>query len=718
MKRIDHLGIWHIDLEQRPEPAWFGTPYHYLVEVWTASHGLVINKVTDPYALDLTANSKQSRIVWLDNPRTKPKGWDKARRPQAVRAQTQMLIYELHLRDFSVTDDKVPAKLRGKYLAALSKDSWGMQHLRRLAQAGISDLHLLPVFDFATVPEDACTSTAVKAAYPADPTPQALISNDASTDCFNWGYDPLHFQVPEGSYALNPEKAGSRIREFRAFVQAMHSIGLRVGMDVVYNHMSASGQHPQSVLDRIVPGYYHRLNAIGEVERSTCCDNTATEHAMMAKLMQDSLITWVKDYRIDSFRFDLMGHQPKAAMLAIQEALQGIAKRPVPFIGEGWNFGEVANHQRFEQASQLALAGSGIASFSDRARDALRGGSAGDASQALADNAGFLHGRSNPEIRDWLLCGLAGSLGDFELLEWRTLAEPSLERSPRSLRDIDYKGQPCGYVAQPGEVVNYVENHDNHTLFDINVYRLPASASPEDRLRAQVLGFAINSLSQGIAYFHAGGELMRSKSMDRNSFDSGDWFNRIDWSGKSHAFGSGLPPGTENSKDYASMLPLLNQPNVRPKPEHIARSLRSFLDWVHIRRSIPELRLESAKAIQNQLKFLDFDILDLSKRAYDPSTSQLMIAAHIAANQDIHQPQSKAKSDSPPYRGIAYVVNGSFETQRIRINALKGRTLRLHPRLQASAALERRDAVRPTWDAKRGVLTIPRQSALLFFDKD
>jgi pullulanase/glycogen debranching enzyme len=233
-----------------------------------------------------------------------------------------------------------------------------------------------------------------------------------------------------------------------------------------------------------------------------------------------------------------------------------------------------------------------------------------------------------------------------------------------------------------------------------------------------VLGFAINSLSQGIAYFHAGGELMRSKSMDRNSFDSGDWFNRIDWSGKSHAFGSGLPPGTENSKDYASMLPLLNQPNVRPKPEHIARSLRSFLDWVHIRRSIPELRLESAKAIQNQLKFLDFDILDLSKRAYDPSTSQLMIAAHIAANQDIHQPQSKAKSDSPPYRGIAYVVNGSFETQRIRINALKGRTLRLHPRLQASAALERRDAVRPTWDAKRGVLTIPRQSALLFFDKD
>lgn len=718
MKRIDHLGIWHIDLEKRPEPAWFGTPYHYLVEVWTASHGLVINKVTDPYALDLTANSKQSRIVWLDNPRTKPKGWDKARRPQAVSAQTQMLIYELHLRDFSVADDKVPAKLRGKYLAALSKDSWGMQHLRRLAQAGISDLHLLPVFDFATVPEDACTSTAVKAAYPADPTPQALISNDASTDCFNWGYDPLHFQVPEGSYALNPDKAGSRIREFRTFVQAMHRIGLRVGMDVVYNHMSASGQHPQSVLDRIVPGYYHRLNATGEVERSTCCDNTATEHAMMAKLMQDSLITWAKDYRIDSFRFDLMGHQPKATMLAIQEALQAIAKRPVPFIGEGWNFGEVANHQRFEQASQLALAGSGIASFSDRARDALRGGSAGDASQALLDNAGFLHGRSNPEIRSWLLCGLAGSLSDFELLQWRTLAEPSLERSPRSLRDIDYKGQPCGYVAEPGEVVNYVENHDNHTLFDINVYRLPASASPDDRLRAQVLGFAINSLSQGIAYFHAGGELMRSKSMDRNSFDSGDWFNRIDWSGKSHAFGSGLPPAAENGKDYASMLPLLNQPLVRPKPEHIARSLRSFLDWVHIRRSIPELRLESAKAVQKQLKFLDFDILGQTQRAFDPSKSQLLIAAHIAANRDNHQTHSKAKLDSPTYRGIAFMVNGSFETQRIRINALKGRTLSLHPRLKASAASEPRDTDRPAWDAKRGVLTIPRQSALLFFDKD
>jgi pullulanase/glycogen debranching enzyme len=206
--------------------------------------------------------------------------------------------------------------------------------------------------------------------------------------------------------------------------------------------------------------------------------------------------------------------------------------------------------------------------------------------------------------------------------------------------------------------------------------------------------------------------------MDRNSFDSGDWFNRIDWSGKSHAFGSGLPPAAENGKDYASMLPLLNQPLVRPKPEHIARSLRSFLDWVHIRRSIPELRLESAKAVQKQLKFLDFDILGQTQRAFDPSKSQLLIAAHIAANRDNHQTHSKAKLDSPTYRGIAFMVNGSFETQRIRINALKGRTLSLHPRLKASAASEPRDTDRPAWDAKRGVLTIPRQSALLFFDKD
>ena len=156
-------------------------------------------------------------------------------------------------------------------------------------------------------------------------------------------------------------------------VQALHRAGLRVGMDVVYNHTTVSGQEPRSVLDRIVPGYYHRLDAAGAVERSTCCDNTATEHAMMARLMADSVALWAQHHRIDSFRFDLMGHQPRAAMEAVQSAANAAAGRHVPLLGEGWNFGEVADGKRFVQASQLSLNDSGIGTFSDRARDAVRG---------------------------------------------------------------------------------------------------------------------------------------------------------------------------------------------------------------------------------------------------------------------------------------------------------------------------------------------------------
>ncbi len=161
----------------------------------------------------------------------------------------------------------------------------------------------------------------------------------------------------------------------------LHRAGLRVGMDVVYNHTFASGQKEKSVLDRVVPGYYHRLDAAGAVTQSTCCDNTATENAMMAKLMVDSAVLWAKHYRMDSFRFDLMGHQPRAAMERLQSAVNMATGRDVQLIGEGWNFGEVENGARFVQASQLSLNGSGIGTFSDRARDAARGGSAGDAGE-------------------------------------------------------------------------------------------------------------------------------------------------------------------------------------------------------------------------------------------------------------------------------------------------------------------------------------------------
>src|SRR5690606_14288799 len=202
------------------------------------------------------------------------------------------------------------AELRGRYLAFAAEDSDGIAHLRALARAGLTDVHLLPVYDIASVPEDGCVTPAIPQAPAYSPLQQAAMMELARRDCFNWGYDPFHFNAPKVSYASDPSDGAVRIREFRAMVMALHRMGLRVGMDVVYNHTFASGQERGSVLDRIVPGYYHRLDATGVVETSTCCANTATEHAMMARLMIDSAELWVRHYHIDSFRFDLMGHQP------------------------------------------------------------------------------------------------------------------------------------------------------------------------------------------------------------------------------------------------------------------------------------------------------------------------------------------------------------------------------------------------------------------------
>ena len=207
------------------------------------------------------------------------------------------------------------------------------------------------------MPERGCVVPKVPAAAPDSEAQQAAVMAVADRDCFNWGYDPYHYSAPEGSFATDAVNGDVRVRELRAMVMALHAAGLRVGMDVVYNHTTASGQHPHSVLDRIVPGYYQRLDVLGRVERSTCCDNTATEHRMMGKLLVDSVVLWAREYKIASFRFDLMGHQPRAVMETLQARLKRELGRDVQLLGEGWNFGEVADGKRFVQASQLSLNG-------------------------------------------------------------------------------------------------------------------------------------------------------------------------------------------------------------------------------------------------------------------------------------------------------------------------------------------------------------------------
>jgi len=675
--------------------------YTYLVDVFVPGTGLVRNRVTDPYSLGLTANSKRSYIARLEDAALKPPGWDDAPRPAPLAAPTDMSIYELHVRDFSIGDASVPEAHRGKYLAFTDTESAGMRHLRALNDAGLSDIHLLPVFDIATIPETGCATPVVPRAAPDSDAQQGAVMKEAARDCFNWGYDPYHYSVPEGSYASDPADAAVRIREFRAMVMALHAAGLRVGMDVVYNHTTVSGQEERSVLDRIVPGYYHRLDADGKVERSTCCDNTATEHLMMGKLMADSVALWAGHYRIDSFRFDLMGHQPRAAMEAVQQRADEAAGRHVNLIGEGWNFGEIADGKRFVQASQLSLQDSGIGTFSDRARDALRGGGCCDSGADAIAAQGWLNGLSYApnalaagkqtradllRAADLVRVGLAGTLRDYRM--------QAADGSAKALGEIDYKGQPAGYAAQPSEVVNYVENHDNQTLFDLDAMKLPRDTSREDRARVQLLGAAVVAFSQGIAYFHAGMDVLRSKSLDRNSFDSGDWFNRLDWTYRDNFFGTGLPPAGDNGKDWALLKPFLAEAAaIRPAPEHVAWMRDAFRDLLRIRAGSTVFRMRSSADVQQRLRFANTG----------PAQNPLVVVGHLDGNG----------YEGAVFREVLYLLNASPQAQSLVLREEAGKPYVLHPVLAGAEAVDRR-AKQARFERRTGRFVVPGRTAVVF----
>ncbi len=698
MQRDKATGAWSIHLTRDLS----GSYYTYLVDVFVPGVGLVRNRVTDPYSLSLAADSRRTWIGSLDQPSLMPEGWQQTMLPTRVQAATDMVIYELHVRDFSISDASVSAAQRGKYGAFAESNSKGMQHLKAMSAAGLTDVHLLPVFDLATVPEQGCTSPSSQAlsnAAPDSESQQAAVMAGAATDCFNWGYDPWHYTAPEGSYASDASRGEVRVLEFRRLVQALHKAGLRVGMDVVYNHTTASGQKEKSVLDRIVPGYYQRLNAKGAVEMSTCCDNTATENAMMAKLMIDSAVVWARDYKIDSFRFDLMGHQPRAAMLALQAAVNKAAGRHIHLIGEGWNFGEVKDGAHFVQAAQGSLNGSGIGSFSDRSRDAARGGGWGDnAAQTLA-NQGWLNGQfydpkpgasaSKADLlrsADLVRVGLAGTLRDYRMT--------TFEGSVKALSEIDYAGQGAGFASQPGEVVNYVENHDGQTLFDINVLRLPSHTSREDRARVQVLGLALTSFSQGVAYFHAGIEALRSKSGDRNSYDSGDWFNRLDWTFSDNFWGSGLPPNQDNADFWPALKPLLADPRHKPTPADIRFTRDAFLDLLKMRASSSLFRLRTANDVAQRL----------SLHNTGPDQAATLMVGHLDGRG----------LAGAGFAEVLYLINADTAAITLPLPALKGRTFVLHPVHRAASAADPRPATQARWDAASGTVSVPARTALVY----
>jgi pullulanase len=635
------FGVWEIWVG---DPGWLNSKYYlYEVEVFSRLQGqIVTNLVTDPYSLGLAPDSLKSLVVDLDSPVSKPDGWDRVTKPELA-SPNDIVLYELHIRDFSISDRTVPEKDRGKFTAFTHLYSNGMLHLWSLAEAGLSHVHLLPAFDFTSVPELAGEQKVPQIdqpiSAPDSPEPQQAIAAVKDQDGYNWGYDPCHYGTPEGSYATNPYGT-TRIREFRAMVSALHLIGLRVVMDVVYNHTATAGQDLFSVLDKVVPGYYYRLDRNGDLYTSTCCPNTAPEHRMFFKLMLDTLKIWAKQYRVDGFRFDLMGFSFKTDMLALKTALYEIDPT-IYLYGEGWDFGEVASNALGENATQANMAGTGIGTFSDRGRDVIRGGSAFDRGKALIGRQGFINGlwydqnafaegtlQQLLEAGDLVKLALAGTAKEYPLVNNQGALVMGAQ--------MGFNGQSAGYALDPGEVINYISAHDNQTLFDNNQYKVPVGTAMSDRVRVNNLGLALVAFAQGIPFFHAGDDILRSKSFDRNSYNSGDWFNRLDWTCQSNNFGVGRPPAWDNREDWPVMEPFLKNQAIKPDFCEIYSSHVYFRDLLRIRKSSPLFRLKTGREVKERVQFYNVGpdqqpalivmvIRDNASRTLDPKAKRLVV---------------------------------------------------------------------------------------------
>jgi len=701
MTEDKNSGIWQLSSSAVAPKDY----YQYKIEVYhPASEKIETIITTDPYSLSLSTNSQHSQVVDLSSANTQPEGWQQ-QKDNPVTAPEDNIFYETHIRDFSAHDPQLSsAKVRGKYAAFSEKNSAGIKHLRSLRNAGINNIHLLPTFDIGTANENdsqvldlndsinklcqlstknsLCHESNINKSQsireylhtlPAETKQrQAIVSSIREIDNYNWGYDPFHYTVPEGSYANNPDGI-ARIIEFRQMVQSIHNLGFRVIMDVVYNHTHQAGLAPTTVLDKIVPNYYHRLDPIsGKIAQSTCCDNTATERVMMEKLMTDSLVVWARDYKIDGFRFDLMAHQPKSAMLNARKAVQAVDSDTY-FYGEGWNFGEVANNQRFTQASQLELSGTQIGTFTDRLRDAVRGGAFSASGDDIRKSQGIGSGLStlpNELINglvsqekqqnayllaaDQLRIGLAGNLANFPL--------ENAQGEKVTGKDVPYGDQPTGYALDPADTINYVSKHDNQTLWDNNQYRLPYDTSTKDRVRIHLQSLAFPILAQGIPFLHMGSELLRSKSFLRDSYDYGDWFNQVDFTKQSNNYNVGLPPADKDESNWPLIKKLLerNEGRDHVSPSDITFSSTIFNEFIAIRMSTALFRLTTNKAIIQRVKFHN-------------TGKEQQIGLIVMSIDDTNKDNVLDKTTS----GLVVVFNTSMESKNI--NFAGAEQYQLHP---------------------------------------
>lgn len=470
----DKKGVWtkvaHGDLN--------GVYYTYEIK-----HDDITEETVDIYAKTCGANGAMGMVIDMDE--TNPAGWENYT-PIPLKNYTDAVLYELHVRDFSI-DPSGNFCYKGRYLAFVEKglinsggDKIGIDHLKEL---GVTHVHLLPCFDFQSIDETAIHK------------PQ-----------FNWGYDPMNFNSPEGSYSTNPFDGKSRVAEFKRLIHALHSAGISVIMDVVYNHTFATAD---SCFNKIFPKYYYRLwgeNGEYFANGSGCGNEIATERFMARKFIIDSLVHWTVDYKIDGFRFDLMGLYDIDTMNQIYDTLRKINPNIILY-GEGWTGGDSPLDSSKRAMKLNARRVEHVAFFSDDFRDTVKGNNFENGDR------GYVNGATGSEeyVKE-IMCGRV-----------RHPQIPNLDR--------------FAWTFTPCQTVNYVEAHDNLTLWDKLRYTNPTD-SLEIRMKLDKMAAAMVFLSQGIPFIQAGQEFLRSKPLpggayDHNSYHSPDIVNSIKWDRKS-----------------------------------------------------------------------------------------------------------------------------------------------------------------------------------------
>lgn len=499
MKRVG-AGKWELTVKSDLKGK------YYLFSVYNSAQP---DNTPGIFAKAVGVNGKRGAIVDLRD--TDPEGWADDVRP-ALSNPCDLVIYEMHHRDFSV-DLSSGLKNKGKYLALTEPKA--IEHLQRL---GVNAVHILPSFDYASVDES------------KPDVPQ-----------YNWGYDPLNYNVPEGSYSTDAATPTTRIREFKQMVQALHRAGIRVILDVVYNHtFDINGSNFQ----KTYPDYFYRKTAEGKYSDGSGCGNeTASEKPLMREFMKESVEYWIKEYHIDGFRFDLMGVHDIETMNEIRAMVDQIDPS-IYIYGEGWSAGSCAYPQEKLAMKANTKQLNGIGAFCDDMRDALRGPFSDD------HKGGFLIGE--PDQEESIKFGIVGAI-----------AHPQID-----MTKVNYSRE--AWTNEPSQMVAYVSCHDDMCLTD----RLRATVpyiTDDELIRLDLLAQTAVLTSQGVPFILSGEEMLRDKKSVHNSFRSPDSINRLDWN---------------NLKRYPQVFDY-------------------YAGLIALRKAHPAFRMGKAEEVRKHLEFVD-----------------------------------------------------------------------------------------------------------------